>query len=82
MPRVHSEIARLVGVCDVNKEAASTVGKRLGVPFSTDHRELLRQELDVITIATPTFTHHRLVLDVLSAGKHLLIEKPMCATQA
>ena len=80
--RVYSEIAKLVGVCDINKETASAVGKRLGVPFHTDHRELLKQDLDAVTIATPTFTHHGLALDVISAGKHVLLEKPMCATVA
>jgi len=80
--RVYSEIAKLAGVCDISKEAASAVGKRLGVPFFTDHRELLKQELDAVTVATPTFTHHGLALDVIAAGKDLLIEKPMCATLA
>ncbi|MGQ9582471.1 MAG: Gfo/Idh/MocA family oxidoreductase [Thermoplasmatota archaeon] len=78
--RVYSEVASLVGVCDVSREAARAVGDRLGVPHFTDHRELLRQELDAVSVATPTLTHHRIALDVLSSGRHILVEKPICGT--
>ncbi len=78
--RVYAEVARLVGVCDVSEEAARAVGERLGVPHYTDHRELLRQELDAVSVATPTLTHHRVALDAISAGKHTLVEKPLCGT--
>ena len=80
--RVYSEIAKLAGICDISKESAAAVGKRFGVPHFTDARELLKQDLDAVTIATPTFTHHGLALDAISAGKHVLLEKPMCATLA
>lgn len=80
--RVLSELGALGGVCDVSKEAAETVGRRFGVPSFTDHTELLGQGLDAVVVATPTLTHHALALDAISAGKHILIEKPICATEA
>jgi predicted dehydrogenase len=34
-------------------------------------------EIDVISIATPPFEHHRAVLTAVAAGKHVLCEKPV-----
>jgi UDP-N-acetylglucosamine 3-dehydrogenase len=78
--RVCSEISKVVGVCDISPEAAINIGKRFNVPHYTDARELLKQDLDAVIISTPTFTHHGLALDAISAGKHVLIEKPICNT--
>ncbi len=36
--------------------------------------------LDAVAIATPVHSHHRLAHDCLSAGKHVLIEKPMATS--
>ncbi|GHT11831.1 hypothetical protein FACS1894170_05900 [Planctomycetales bacterium] len=42
-----------------------------------DHKELLRTaDIDVAVVAVPNHLHCQIGLDVLSAGKHLLIEKP------
>jgi predicted dehydrogenase len=37
-------------------------------------------EIDAVVIATPVATHYRLARLALEAGKHALVEKPMCAT--
>ena len=78
--RVYSELGALACVCDASEKEAEAVGRRFGVPWFRSHRELLRQELDAVSVATPTRTHYRIALDVVAAGKHLLLEKPMCAT--
>ena len=46
----------------------------------SDHRKVLDSEVDAVVVATPVSTHHRLVMEVLRAGKHLLVEKPLAAT--
>jgi len=51
-----------------------------GVRTTTDYRELLRSEINAVAIATPVSTHHRLALDALSAGKNVLVEKPLAAS--
>lgn len=45
-----------------------------------DHRELLHLDLDGVSICTPNVAHHLTTVDSLSAGKHVLVEKPMAVT--
>ena len=39
-------------------------------------------KIDAAVIATPTLMHHRVAVDLLKAGTHLLVEKPICSTVA
>ena len=50
------------------------------VPTFSDHRKILDSDVDAVVVATPVSTHHRLAMEVLRAGKHLLVEKPLAAT--
>ncbi|MBM4436383.1 MAG: Gfo/Idh/MocA family oxidoreductase [Actinobacteria bacterium] len=76
-------IARLpalevAGVADVNQPAARALGEKLGVPWWTDHRELLaRCACDAVGISTPHDTHHAISLDAAGAGRHIFCEKAM-----
>ncbi len=46
-----------------------------------DYRELVqREDLDVVDVVVPNRLHHQVATAVLSSGKHLLLEKPMCLT--
>lgn len=48
-----------------------------------DHRELLRDAgVDAVVVVTPTKTHFAIVTDALTAGKHVLCEKPLCTDPA
>jgi predicted dehydrogenase len=68
----------LVGVCDSDARRAETAGRAFGVPFFTDHRELLRMVApDVVHITTPHDQHVPVALDALDAGAHVLTEKPI-----
>jgi D-galactose 1-dehydrogenase len=63
--------------------ASSTRGLALpGVPeVLRDYRDLLRRpNLDAVAICTPPQVRHRIARDALRAGKHVLLEKPPCAT--
>jgi myo-inositol 2-dehydrogenase/D-chiro-inositol 1-dehydrogenase len=43
-----------------------------------NYRELVqRNDLDVVDVVVPSFMHHEMASAVLTAGKHLLLEKPM-----
>jgi predicted dehydrogenase len=48
---------------------------------TTDHRELLAAaDVDAVAIATPVSTHFPIAKAALQAGKHVWVEKPLCAT--
>src|SRR5436309_8000849 len=60
-------------------ERAVRLGGQHRVPLITDRPdELLHgRELDLVVIATPSFTHHKLAKAALEAGKHVLVMKPL-----
>jgi predicted dehydrogenase len=51
-----------------------------GTQAFTDHRDLLKLDLDGVSICTPNIAHHQTSVDALNAGKHVLTEKPMAVT--
>jgi len=74
----HAPRATIVAVADETEDLAATLDQKTGAVAFTDHRELLRRaEVDAILVCTPLFTHKRIVLDALAAGKHVFCEKPL-----
>ncbi|HOJ21454.1 MAG TPA: Gfo/Idh/MocA family oxidoreductase [Armatimonadota bacterium] len=68
----------LVAVQDIEPERRQEAERTYGVTAYAEFADLLRHaDLDVVTIATPTHLHHDMALDALSAGHHIVIEKPM-----
>src|SRR6266850_3092908 len=65
-------------------ERAVRLGGQYRVPLITDRPdELLRApELDLVVIATPSFTHYQLAKAALEAGKHVLVMKPLATRLA
>ena len=72
--------ARLVGVHDIDVERAKTVGWEVGAP-ALSFPDLL-DACDALIIAAPADAHYELAIAALSAGKHVLVEKPIAATLA
>jgi predicted dehydrogenase len=77
--------ARVGTVCDLSEERLALV--RRNVPtvsrFSTDWRAVVNDpEADAVVIATPVRSHHELAKAALEAGKHVLVEKPLCGNVA
>lgn len=75
------EGARLVAVADVVEERARAfASKYLSKPdkIYLDYRRMLEDpDVDAVIVATPSGLHAKMGLDVLDAGKHALIEKPL-----
>ena len=74
--------AEVVAFADPSEESlAAMVASRpeaAGRPVFSDYRDMLASvPLDAVEIHTPHTLHFQQGLDVLSAGKHLLMEKPM-----
>jgi predicted dehydrogenase len=74
------DLYEIVAVCDVSPGTLAFVGERYRVARRHgDWRDLLREPLDAVLIATPG-SHAPVALAAIRAGKHVLTEKPMCYT--
>ncbi len=78
------ERARLVAICDVERDRAEAMAAAFGAErVYTDHRELLADpDVEMVDVCTPSHTHLPLSLDAIAAGKHVLSEKPLAADAA
>ncbi|MFO0076127.1 MAG: Gfo/Idh/MocA family oxidoreductase [Cyanobacteriota bacterium] len=72
--------AELVGVADPDGERGKLAVDQFGCRWFGDYREMLA-EVEAVCIAVPTLLHHRVGMACLQAGVHVLIEKPIAATQ-
>ena len=72
--------AELVGVADPDAARGELATQQFGCRWFADYAQLLEQ-VDAVCIAVPTLLHHRVGLACLQAGRHVLIEKPIAASQ-
>lgn len=78
-----TEGVELCAVVDRDPARAEEFGSRFQVPHFTGHREMLAAvEVDVVAIYTPSGLHLDIALDVINAGKHILMTKPIEVTLA
>ena len=72
------ENVEVVGVCDIIRERAEKLAKKLGVKFvCEDYRELFELEnLDAVDICTPNYLHSIIAVEALNRGLHVFCEKP------
>jgi predicted dehydrogenase len=72
----------IAALSDVSPGLLSAMGERYGVPAArrhADYHELLAGDVDAVLVLTAG-SHAPPVLDALAAGKHVLVEKPLCLT--
>jgi predicted dehydrogenase len=72
---------RIGKVADVSEERLALVRRNipLGFTCTTDGLAAVSDpEADAVVIATPVHTHYELSKAALQAGKHVLVEKPLC----
>lgn len=69
----------LVAICSRRPDRVAKAADRLGISeTSTDWQEFVRRDdLDLVSICTPTVLHHEQTLAAFEAGKHVLCEKPV-----
>jgi predicted dehydrogenase len=72
-----SDRFELVGAYDIRSDARPPPG----VPWLRREAEAIAAA-DVVVVATPVEAHGGTVTKALAAGKHVLVEKPLCATAA
>ncbi len=75
----HHHRTEVVGIYhrDINK--AKQIAEKFEVPHGLDRLSdiLSLPEVDAVSISTPPFLHYDMAKQVLNAGKHLLLEKPL-----
>jgi predicted dehydrogenase len=71
----------LVGVADIDLQAAETVARHCGTRPYTDYRQLF-DAVDAVSIVVPTSDHFEVSRQFLARGVDVLIEKPMTTTLA
>ncbi len=75
--------AQTVAICDMNREKAEAVARRVGIPqVYTDYHEMFAKSgCDAVSVVTPDFLHADIAVAAAQSGKHILIEKPLATTR-
>jgi predicted dehydrogenase len=82
--RVYAEDPQVefAAVCDLNRERAREIAEKYQAGrYCTDWREVAQDpKIDAASVATPDFAHTEIAVALASAGKHILVEKPLATT--
>lgn len=75
--RVYKKLANceLVAICDSDTTKKS-LAQLYNCQFFNNSEDFFRQDLDAISVCTPTSMHHDITLAALEHSKHVLVEKP------
>lgn len=83
LEKMNPEVS-LSSVCDLKSENLNFCEENLRVDrkkLSSDYKDVLSSDkVSAVHICTPNETHYNYCIDALTAGKHVLIEKPMALT--
>lgn len=71
--------SELVAVCDVDESTARAIAADRGTEWTTDWRTLIGR-VDAVCLAVPTESHCGIGCELLKAGIHVLVEKPISRT--
>ncbi|XOK60117.1 Gfo/Idh/MocA family protein [Paenibacillus elgii] len=72
----------LVAFCDPVQERAEHYAGQYGAKAYTDYETLLREvKPDAVSVCTPNALHAPVSIAAAKAGAHVLVEKPMAATE-
>lgn len=73
----------IVALVDIYPEKARAKAKEFGLDVEVfdSHKSILdREDIDLVSICTPPYTHAEITIDCLNHGKDVLVEKPMAAS--
>jgi predicted dehydrogenase len=74
-----SPLAEVVAICDLHRDLAESAAAEFHIPdvYTDAEKVLARDDVDVVDVVTRG-DHQDLVFATLEAGKHCLVEKPVC----
>ncbi|MCR8636451.1 Gfo/Idh/MocA family protein [Paenibacillus radicis (ex Xue et al. 2023)] len=81
---INNPNVQLVAVADAKPGLAAKIADDLIIPYAfEDYKQLLAMdEINTVSICTPTFTHAKIAIDALQAGKNVYLEKPATMNEA
>ena len=68
--------AKLVAVVDTDLERGRAVASEFGGEAASDYRSIIGK-IDAASVAVPTPLHYAIARDLIEAGVHVLVEKPL-----
>src|ERR1044071_8064317 len=76
--------AEVIAVASPTTGKAQSFAKQHGLPHHfTDYRKLLEMDaINLVVVGVPNDLHCAVTLDAAAAGKHIVLEKPMCLNLA
>ena len=79
--RIYGELnnAELAAIYDPNPAAAEKAVRKFGGTVATSLDDLIAR-CDAVSVAAPTALHYEIVMKLLAAGRHVLVEKPIAET--
>nr|MDW8080957.1 Gfo/Idh/MocA family oxidoreductase [Candidatus Calescibacterium sp.] len=78
-----AEKSEIIALMDVNAEALGATAQEFGIPcVHLTVKELLKEDIDAVYIASPVTFHFSQSKEALEAGKHVLCEKPLALNVA
>lgn len=70
-----------VAICDLDASAGEEVAEQYGIEYIPDTAELYaRDDIAAVGICVQTRLHHKMAMEALEAGRHLVTEKPMAGS--
>lgn len=67
----------LTAIVDADTQRGQVLAQQYQTQFYTSYKPLLKQELDAVSIVTPTITHYAIAREFIKRGVHTFIEKPI-----
>ena len=79
---IRNDRARIIAICDLDREVLESRAREWNAPKRyTDYHDMLNDgDVDVVDILTPPYLHAPMAIDAARAGKHIIVEKPMCTS--
>ncbi|MHA1912983.1 MAG: Gfo/Idh/MocA family protein [Promethearchaeota archaeon] len=69
----------IVGISSRNEKTVKELIKKFNLSESIfmDYENLLKLDIDAVSVCLPNYLHKDVTIDLLNSGKHVLIEKPL-----
>jgi UDP-N-acetylglucosamine 3-dehydrogenase len=77
--RIYSEMpgVELAGISDIDQKLVEELAQEYNTTAFTDYNELLKLDLDAVSVVVPTKMHRMVAIKCIEAGANVLVEKPI-----